>query len=185
MNEPSGKSREEICLQLAKLSEQSIEKRKDIEWKVNLGFWTALGVFTWFATQSFCPLSGAWLGGLCIVYLLALIVWICGWQIPLHAAHQTDRDFKHYYADKAQGIPGVVHPQPETAENPWTNLRILFPKAARQPWMWGQVLMTTVFFILSIMVLWKSDGGTKPETSGDVLRVSGKNLEITLNKLAQ
>ena len=45
----SVKSKGEIYVELAKLSQQSIDSRRTYEWKLAFGLWTGIGVFTYFA----------------------------------------------------------------------------------------------------------------------------------------
>lgn len=180
-----GKSKEEIYLELAKLSEQSIEKRKDIEWKVNLAFWTGIGVFTWFASQHVCPLGGGCLLVMFVVYLATLFVWTIGWQVPLHAAHQTDRDFKHFYVSQAEGKPEDEDPKRPTREQIAATLRNSWRRSISQPWFWGQVLMTAVFLLLSFIIIMQSKGNKIPTPTGDSLNVSGDNLKDVLKKMMQ
>ena len=40
-----------LYVELAKIHERSIEKRKTVEWKVALSFWAGIALFTWFMTQ--------------------------------------------------------------------------------------------------------------------------------------
>ena len=76
-----GKSKEEIFLELAKLSQQSFENRRSYEWKVAFGLWTAIGLATYFMvehSQVITPATFAWL---IISYIIVLITWVFFWQV--------------------------------------------------------------------------------------------------------
>jgi hypothetical protein len=112
-------------------------------------------------------------------YIVALIIWVFGWQIMLHGAHEMDRKFKHFYADMAEGRESE---RPESKES---TPKDYWPMVIGKAWFWGQVTMTVFFLILSIIILVLSKGPNKPALEGDVIHVSGKNLETIINLMAK
>ena len=184
----SGGAKAEVFLELAKLSEQSIEKRKDIEWKVGFGFWTAIIVTTVFLTQNAESLSNYSLLGLGLGYLAALVVWSWLWQAPLHNAIMEDQKWKHYYAGRAEGL--FSPPRPRQDNGNWSFQKSFLEPLSNSkahPWFWGQVSMTAVFLSFSFIVICSAQKTSKvpPKASQDQLSVSGENVQFVLDKMSR
>ena len=157
-------------VELAKINERSIEKRKSVEWKVAFGLWVGIAVFTWFMTQRqfVDPDSDRlWLG---IALLGVFAVWVFGWQFPLHRSHKLDHDWMHYYKDRAEELSSD-RPKGRSYWDP-----------GKRPWFWGQVLMTALFLLLAYGVILRTNAPSTVRNPG-VDRLSGDNLHIVLEKL--
>jgi hypothetical protein len=96
---------EQCWIELAKIAQQSFFNRREVEWKLAIGFWTAIGAFTWafFAVESltvppyFCCALG-------FIYLLLFLLTIPFWHLPIQKAHSIDKQYYHFYIKKARGV---------------------------------------------------------------------------------
>lgn len=159
-------------VELAKINAQSIEKRKSVEWKVAFGFWFGIAVFTWFISQrQFVNPEAArtWLG---IVLAAALAIWVLAWQFPLHRAFIEDQNWRNYYKAMAAG-EGATKPAAKG---------VSYWEPFKYAWIWGQGLMTALFLILAYFVVFSTLAPASSDSS-DVIRVSGENLRVLLDKL--
>ncbi len=123
-------------IELAKLAQASHHSRRETEWKLAFGFWTAIGAFTAAAfTVPGFQWSGLYEWILAAIYAATLLTMVVFWQYPLHSAHATDRDWFVFYTYKAHGcLPaGEKEPVPpgKSARLKWRN------------WFWliGQLLL--------------------------------------------
>lgn len=166
----SGHASPETFVELAKINEQSIEKRKTVEWKVAFGFWLGIGVFTWFMTQREPAIGDSaqlWLG---FLFLGMLAVWVFCWQFPIHRAYIEDKNWKHYYKDRAEGVDSK---RPR---------KVRYQEPAKNPWLWGQVLMTALFLVLAYLVVFHTTPRGLEQNPG-VDRLTGENLRTVIEKL--
>jgi hypothetical protein len=175
------KTDKEIYLGLAQLSEQSFEKRRDIEWKVGFGFWTAIGIFTWFMVQHPECISVCLIVLLGFSYLIVAIVWTLFWQMPLHSANWQDKEWKHHYAARAVGLETPGRP-PNKATGFWENVSTAWKQSYIRPWVWGQTLMTVIFLIISLLVISVANCSREHVQEG-VDRLSGQNVRLLLDKI--
>ncbi|MBY0460638.1 MAG: hypothetical protein K2V38_25250 [Gemmataceae bacterium] len=151
-------------IELAKLSQDSFQNRRAVEWKLAFGFWIAIGSFTaaFFTLEGFsCPAWLPWVLG--IAYVLVLLVVIFCWQIPLHSAHAGDREWFIFYMDRAwwDSASGTAQPAPPVKGQP--------PKWNRnnRSWCIGQCAFTAFFLVLSWVAItqvasMKAARGDKP-----------------------
>ena len=183
------RSKEEIALELAKLYEDHSEKRKSIEWKVGFGFWIGIGLLTYFVatTQS----HGGWPWSIMWCYLMGFVVWVFGWQVPLHSALDLDKKRRRHFELMALGeAPGDYPERPEESSSPFVTLWgwLVFgsKRAFRQPRFWGQVLMTGILLVLSLVILRGAGAPMRIERGEDriSISVSGDNVEPIVTKLA-
>lgn len=144
-------------IELAKLTQGSIHNRREFEWKLAFGFWTAIGTFTaaFFTLEGFiCPI---WLSSiLMLAYLLILGGVIFCWQIPQHSAHAGDREWYDYYMDRTRwdSSSDVPEPKPPVKHEPIEKDKPLEkdkPKWSNNNLRWciGQCLFSAVFLALS------------------------------------
>ena len=188
-------SDKEISLELTKLSRQSIAKRKDIEWKVGFGFWTGIGLFTWFAVEHLGYVHfGYRLLMLIPAYAIVLYVWGRCWQLPVHRAFFLDKTWCHYYGDCAEGKEVRLDPRgSEARKDRWWppywppgqgKVRDGALAKGGYEWFWGQVLMTGIFLVISACVICLPQQPDSPLPKNDVLTVTGENVRFVLEKLA-
>ena len=100
--DPEEKLEPKDWAELAKIAQGSFQNRREMEWKLAFGFWTAIGAFTalfftidgFVATTWFCwTLAG----------LYGILILLVGylWQYPLHSAHAADRAWFIYYMERS------------------------------------------------------------------------------------
>ena len=189
--------RNEVFLELSRDQQQSIQNRRSSEWKVNLAFWGGTGVITWFVTQHCSPINATLCWCLAFAYLVAWGIWIVGWGIPLHAAHEKNRLWKHFYAGLAAAsqMPTDdtykqdelrIKDQTKRSLSLWADLQHDWKMARPQSWFWGQLLITGLLFAFSlIIIIYSHDRVDDSTPKTDVLHISGKNLERAMDKLAK
>ena len=182
----SGKSKEEIYLELAKLAQQSFENRRSYEWKVAFGLWTGIAAFTYFSVEHLGPLSASAQLGLLIAYIIIGILWCAVWQPSLRAAFDRDKDWKHYYLHRAEN-----RPEDKCDPDPWLTkksgrrhetLREICD-AWKQPWTWSQAGVTIVFLALSWSLVCCANPAPPKQDGNDRISVSGGNATKVLDKL--
>lgn len=91
-------------LELAKIAQQSFFNRRELEWKLSLGFWAAISAFTWlfFSVAGIqVPTNFTCLLG--IGYVLLFILTIPFWHLPLQKAHGGDKKYYFSYLKRARG----------------------------------------------------------------------------------
>lgn len=167
-------------IELAKISQQSIESRRTVEWKVGFGFWTAIAAFTYFVAQSPTPLTVCQYIIISLLYLAAQVIWILYWQIPLHHAYLVDKDWKHHYMHCAEkGVSNSPLPHPADEAQRLNREKVLM----WSQWLWGQSLITIIFFAISLVVIWSFVGVEKSSSSSD--KLSGENVKLVIEKLTK
>jgi hypothetical protein len=80
----SPKTPEPDWLELAKIAQQSFFSRRELEWKLAIGFWAAIAAFTWvfFKVDGLkLPPHFDWILG--VTYLLLFGLTIPFWHLPL------------------------------------------------------------------------------------------------------
>lgn len=100
----AGKCKEEVYLEMAKLSQQSFQNRQSYEWKIAFGLWTGIGLFTYFATEHAGAISGPGLFCLAAAYFVLGGVWCFLWQPALHGANRQDKECGP--SSRCAGLPG-------------------------------------------------------------------------------
>ena len=128
-------------VELAKLCQRSFEQRRSYEWKIAFGLWGGIAVFTWFVVENADSLGGISLVWVSRAYVTVALVWLFLWQLPLHGANAQDKDWKHYYAKRAEGLD---------ANQPAHSSRF---RQIVKPWTWCQTLITALFLTLSYVLL--------------------------------
>lgn len=165
----------ERWIELAKLSQESFLNRRSYEWKVAFGFWTAIGVITYFGAMSEEKVKAAgWVYCLIPIYFIVGLSWLFLWQAPMRRAFQKDQDFKHYYMEKAEG---------RTPDRPSSDLMPYWEAiTGRQGvWTWAQTVFTWCVLLFSLMVLlYVKDGSEKSKQSIEIQ--AGNDLKIKFEK---
>jgi len=105
-------------VRLAELSQAAVDSRRGYEWRVNFSLWAALALTAYYGrTDLDLRISSmCWKVtlGLFIIALYALF------QQKVHVAHETDKRFKHYYLDRAEGKEKPRNPElPKWYEFDW------------------------------------------------------------------
>jgi len=193
----SGKSREEVYLELAKLSQQSFESRRTYEFKAAFGLWTGIGAITYFAIEHPGVISGGGLGVLLGAYLVMAFVWIFGWQPFIHYAHRRDKKWKHYYMHRAENR-AEIYPAKKanrSERDPWLGQRkedrrgwcAQFCKRSKtlctEPSAWTQCAITVLLLTTSFLIIHGSSSLPPVTEKKDRICVSGDNVPKVLDRL--
>lgn len=122
----------EIYVELARMMHESFLNRRNYEWKVAFGLWTAIGAWTYFAIAETDKLEfkGSFYWVLSFVYLVLLVAWFFCWQVPLRKAFEKDKLYKHYYMDRAESL--VASHRKMRARSPFYPVKILVGITVRQ-----------------------------------------------------
>lgn len=81
----------EMHVRLAELAQRSIARRYDYDWKVSLGLWFGVGVFTWFVVKYHIAVN------ISIVLTLYALIAFCwaGWEFLSQGACHVDKLSQH------------------------------------------------------------------------------------------
>lgn len=103
-------------IDLAKISQTSFHNRREYEWKVAFGFWTAIGLFTYFCIEHAGSLKDLtwWIFGF---YILIWLLWVFLWQWPLRLAFEEDKAYLLYYMHRAENRPAIWRPDISYEDN--------------------------------------------------------------------
>jgi len=184
----SGKCKEELYLEMAKLSQQSFQNRQSYEWKIAFGLWTGIGLFTYFATEHAGAISGPGLLCLAAAYFVLGGVWCLLWQPALHGANRQDKRWKHYYLHRAEN-----RAQDRSARDPWRDESAI--RCSRRvtehfaelghPWAWVQGTATLVFLAVSFVIIQANSNRVPARVGKDVISISGDNATKVVDKLTE
>jgi hypothetical protein len=133
-------------LELARLSQESFNSRRNWEWKIAFGFWTAIGAFT---AGSFSPeivLSQGAQIGIWVFYTILLLIYWAFCLRPISVAHDIDKRFFLYFSQRAEGLNP---PRPNPLDSSSDQKR-LFGKSW---WQVGQGIFTAVLLVLSALLI--------------------------------
>lgn len=98
-------SNEPDWLELAKIAQQSFFNRRELEWKLSLGFWAAIGAFTWlFFSVSDIQVPDHFTCILGVAYVVLFSLTIPFWHLPLQKANGGDKKYYFSYLNRARGI---------------------------------------------------------------------------------
>lgn len=123
---------------LAKIAQESFFNRRQLEWRLSLGFWSAIGALTWL----FFTVEGIQVPSnfSCILGIACGIVFILSipfWHLPLQIAHGGDKKYYFYYLKRAQRLDG----SPPEGKGTWKDVDKL--------WFYSHVLFSFFFLALS------------------------------------
>lgn len=127
-------------LRLYELQKESLYKRRDIEWKVSIAFWTAIGAATAFMVpQVQIPFYSFWFF-ICVFVVYSL------WLYQMSRAHQIDKRWIDVYRSHAEQTLGlrqdvISYTEPSTKDC-LTNL-----------WVLTEVAITALFLFASWYLL--------------------------------
>ncbi len=145
----------EKYIELAKLSQQAFEERRRFEWRLVFSIWMALGLIAYTAvTQDvFVPPEALW--ALSGVLFVAFALYLNA----VRRAHRIDKDWKHYYLDRAEDKE-TKRPKKESLS--WLE------------WIAPQILMMLVVLLLFVYAMSSvkpespaTEGKPQPEKTGD------------------
>jgi hypothetical protein len=90
----------DVYLRLADRAQHRFDQRREYEWKVNFGLWTAIGLALGFLLSADAPIDSKMKWAATI--LLAIIVLVYGyWISMLHVRARRDRDTSIHWEDQA------------------------------------------------------------------------------------
>ena len=132
--------------ELAKISLDEFKNRRELEWKLALGFWAVLGSFTyWFiANPTFPPPSPCLLGW---TYGLMCVCAVAFWMLPLQTAHAHNKYYYLLYMNKASNESCGTKAMNERCR--LTPRSASHWKCANYLWFLGQVSFTLIFLSAS------------------------------------
>jgi hypothetical protein len=182
----SGKSKEEICLELAKLCQESFDGRRLWERKIAFGLWTGLGVLTYFAILHPDAISTLTLVALAVGYIIVGTIWCVFWQPALRAAYDQDQAWKHYYMHRAENRPlDRSDPDPWLPKDERARRRREFCIAWSQSWTKVQAIGTIIILLVSWFFIFGISGAKSKFDDKDRVSVSGDNATKVVNKLTK
>lgn len=128
-------------IELAKVAQQSIFNRRDLEWKLSFGFWAAIAAFTSaFFTGKISAIAPNTSCCLAVAYLLLFVLTIPFWHLPIQKAHGGDKKYYFYYLQRARGISDVDANFKE-GKGAWANVD--------KAWFFGHLVFTAFFLAAS------------------------------------
>ena len=179
-----GKSKEEIYLELARLSHQSFTNRQSYEWKTAFGLWTAIGATTYFATEHAGVISGPGMVILVLAYILVWGAWSFVWQAHIQSANGRDKAWKHYYMHRAEN-----RPEDRSERDPWRSEPTIPWRERMQaltlPAAWVTSIATLVFLALSFVIILANSNRVSRAIDKDVISISGDNATKVVDKLTK
>ncbi len=185
-------SHEEICLELAKVAQQAFESRRNLEWKATYGLWVGIGAITYFAVEHAGTVSAAGWWCLFVAYIVTGLVWILGWQPYIHWAHKRDKEWKHYYSDRAENRAeedSKPDPRPKQKADDtlgWCKrFRLRFRSMKDQPSAWTQCVITPVVLVASLVIVSGSSSLPPVTEKQDRICVSGDNVTKIVDRLTK
>lgn len=95
----SPKVSSETYVELAKLAHESFNQRRSYEWKVHLGLWSSVGLVVYVAIKEKIELPIFWIISASVIVFIAYAIHL----IMVSLGHWTDKKYKHYYTQKAEG----------------------------------------------------------------------------------
>jgi hypothetical protein len=91
-----------LFIELAKTNQENLWKRRGIEWKVNFGFWTALGVIAGFSCERGLGSTIAQHHSLTLGVLFALWIVHSWYNLRIVRSNDKDLDWFIYYLSRAE-----------------------------------------------------------------------------------
>ena len=130
-------------LELAKIAQLSFFNRRELEWKLSLGFWTAIAAFSWlFFSVDGLHVPPFFNYFLAVVYLFIFVISIPFWHLPLQKSHGADKRYLNYYLKRARGIDA---PSFREGKGRWDDVD--------KVWFYGHIVFTLFFLALSWFVI--------------------------------
>lgn len=121
-----------VYVELARLNAESAQGRIQVQWKIVLSLWAAMGLVLWYVVDKNVDVP-AWfaLPAIALYWVTAVLVITPAFQTP----HETDKAWQHHFMAIAQGRPSEA---PKLRRPRW-DIRTL-----KLPWPIAQVLITTI-----------------------------------------
>lgn len=178
----------ELHLRAAELHERSVQNRRGYEWKVNIGIWGVIVVASGFLANLE---PEPW-----VVAVFALLsfgfAWLYGYRwLPLVLrGHKIDRDLKHYYLDRFDGVEREYPP----VKSVTTTSLFTGDDGQRQKQWWWCYFGATVFFLavglcvisrnlISTPTSSRSSTVDQPDERSPVVKL--QELELVLKQLRE
>ena len=131
-------STEPNWIELAKISLDEFKNRRELEWKLAFGFWTAVASFTYYYTSNDRPeaLCSKILG---LFYVLIGTFHVFGIFL-VQEGHAKNKSYLHYYLDKASCEQINVARKPSVRKKCFEGIK----------WKWTIVQILTTFLFLTM-----------------------------------
>jgi hypothetical protein len=142
----SAKSKSEIYIKLYELERETLNKRRDIEWKVCISLWSAILVTTSFLYGNF-PLTRQTQIYSLIFYILIFIVFAIVWLGRMFYSNEINHCRIESYKSHIEYFIGYNNLEPAPYIEP---TKYCFLKSA---WWWSQFFITGLIFSASWCIL--------------------------------
>lgn len=142
------KDRFDALMALSNQSEQKLQSRRAIQWKLKLGLWATIILITQFlaAVPPDRRTGGmAWVVGI-FLFLTTFFDFVWSWSVQ--KSHRIDQMFHLYYRDEAERVAGIENPLPG---NPYPKKNDLTYCLDCKNWLWTFILWlpTPILSVLS------------------------------------
>jgi hypothetical protein len=85
----------ELCIKLSDIGAARWNRRRDVEWKITLGFWAAILATAKFLHEASVPVKGCWAYG--VAAALLLVVYALVWLRGMWAANESDKKWEFHF----------------------------------------------------------------------------------------
>jgi hypothetical protein len=147
---------------------ERFKNRREYEWKISYGIWTACGIASGFLLSSSAALSSLWqVVALTFAAIFVVVVYAFKWMPYVQQAHHLDQNFMVWCEEQALASIGVSIPEdltpphhfqlPPSPNTLHDRFRVIGHRAAI-----SQILTTLLFAIIFILALWSRYGPPKP-----------------------
>jgi H+/Cl- antiporter ClcA len=134
--------------ELAKLAQEAQHNRRNYEWKLILGFWTAVGAGLYFIVEKEILLNDCWLISGAAVGLLVIFGSMVFWLYALHSADAGDREWRNYYLARTRRCSNAEDIKPQ--KNQKGDFEYKWSQGQIQ-WFWSRVFVT-FFLLLAVFI---------------------------------
>ena len=126
---------------LAQIVQTAFDGRRTAEWKIKFGFWSGLGLAFYAVDQRDYMLRDNWVFWTFIAMVALVFVIFIAFELAFQKANMTDKEWKHYYMGRAEGLETT---RPEGGPAP--------ESALHTTWFWAYFLFT--FVLASALVVY-------------------------------
>lgn len=193
-------SERELYVKLLEHYQKSFQNRREVEWKLALGFWAAIGAITYSLitvdkdtfVDSDCLLAWLFAG-----YVIVGIVSVFFWKFPLQHSNASDSLWQRYFRNRAEGKPAIrpFGTDPKTEKEHNESIWNWPAELGRKQWVWlvGQISFTAITLIGSYIVIalhfakpTQSKPDTEAQTSAAITKAADAATETAaaVNKIA-
>ena len=170
----SARDKSDCLLALLRSQQDHLKQTRDIEFKVNLGLWTAIVVAGGFVHTAGIRLeSDAALAVYCVIVVVIWLFHLLLWMVPIQYSADVDKDFVLQYRREVERLCDF-RPEYPVLEPKW--FWAAYERLRRGGWSWilAEAWITLVLVACLGIVLWasppKSEAQTAPQNSVPALQ---------------